>query len=223
MFAVALVRTGSFQRLKKLINITVVCGFLFISGISILAPNVAKGLYARVASITKTKTESSAQYRNLELDAQKKHSLMHDSTLGYLFGHGDFTWSYWALDQLGEHYGQDAIANAKKGNVLVHAGFYMSVTLLHDNGIVGFILYAAFFLWFVYFYWRRCGQLQDFDHRMLMSASFLPIVVMLGCFQLSYDPITPFLWVLMGLHLALGYHLKQVEDGKQQVRFKRIY
>ena len=45
------------------------------------------------------------------------------------------------------------------------------------------------------------SKLNKHDKALLM-ATFLPQIVILICFQFSYDPITPFMWILTGIHIA---------------------
>ena len=223
LFFIALLRMGYFKHIKLYINIAALTGLLGVTSLFALAPKTATKFFGRFTSIVNTKSESSASYRTMELNHQKSHVTQHDSITGYALGHGDFSWSYYAPIICGNDYDQDAAKNAKNGQVLIHSGFYMMVTIAHDNGFLGLTIFLLFLLYLFINYWKTTNDLKDNDHKLLVHASFISIVEMLFCFQITYDPITPFLYVMMGLHLAICYHLRKVEAGEQETNYELKY
>ena len=223
IFLIGLIRMGFFEHIKRYLNIAVLVGGLGITSLFVLAPATAIKFFGRFASIVNTKSESSASYRSMELKYQKQHATMHDGITGYALGHGDFSWSYYAPIICGNEYDQDAAKNAKNGKVLIHAGFYMLITITHDNGFLGLGLFLTFLLTLVVNYLKTTDFLVDNDHKLLVHASFLNIVEMLFCFQITYDPITPFLYVMIGIHLAVCFHLREVQAGRQEMKYDMKY
>ena len=180
---------------------SVVAFFLII----VLFPSFFTTLSDRFLSLAKPKGEGASEYRMRELTAMaaKTASIRNPETL--LLGHGDFTWSYWAPVLLGENYDRTAVDAAKKtGKRLIHAGFCMPLTIFFDNGIIGLFLYLAFLFSIVSRYLKVLPLVNEGDRILLMS-TFLPVIAIVVCFIFSYDPISPFLWVLIGLHMATVY------------------
>lgn len=189
---------------KGMIGVALLVGLLVV-----LSPSFIATLSDRFLSLTKPKNEGASEYRMRELTAMvyKTSQVRNPETL--LLGHGDFSWSYWAPALLGENYDRTAVeAQAKTGKTLIHAGFCMPMTILFDNGFIGVVLFSIFLCVLTARYWRTLsiGSKQD---KALIMATFLPVLAILICFVFSYDPISPFLWVMIGLHLAAVYHVEQ--------------
>ena len=117
----------------------------------------------------------------------------------FLIGHGDFTWSYWGPELCGDAYNQDVKTSTV---VLVHPGYCMALTFLFDNGILGLGLIILFFVLMFVRYWRLIQTDISNKSKALLMATILPQIVILICFQFSYDPITPFMWILTAVHIA---------------------
>lgn len=179
----------------------------------VFAPALAGKIAARFGSIVDTKgqQESAKAYRKLELIAMFEQTigkgLKGEAVGSMFFGYGDFSWSYWAPLLLGKDYDQDAEKNAGSEGVLIHPGFNFVLSILNDNGLIGIFLYLLF--WYVLFkhFWNKLKDPKVIDKHLLLTA-YLPIMVMILCFIFSYDPITPFLWMLVGLYLGASYHLE---------------
>ena len=183
--------------------------------VPLIFPSFAGMILGRFTSIAKPTSEGASAYRAMELTAmvteclpnQKKDSIQH-----FLIGHGDFTWSYWAPKLCGDAYNQDAKTSKV---VMTHPGYCMILTFLFDNGIIGASLIIAFF-GFIFIRYLRLLQsnISESDKAILML-TLLPQCVVLVCFQFSYDPITPFMWIFVAIHIAWAY---QCQNKLNQMR-----
>ena len=162
-------------------------------------------MLGRFTSIASPGKEEASAYRAMELNAMVAECFPNekkDSIQRFLIGHGDFTWSYWAPKLCGDAYNQDAKTSKE---ILIHPGYCMMLTFLFDNGIIGACLIAAFFLFMLLRYLKLLqSKLCERDKAILML-TLLPQCVILVCFQFSYDPITPFMWILVSIHIAWAY------------------
>lgn len=213
-----MIRTGYEKRLKTFFNRAVVGIIAAILLLIIVAPGTASVFARRFASIGAPKGESASEYRMLELTTMRDSTLpgtpMSGDTMTFLFGHGDFGWSYWGPALIPEEqYDQTAKKLAKTGEVIVHPGFSMPLSTLFDNGLVGFALYAMFWVVLIFGYFATLRKTSDRVSQAFLMATFLPVICVFVCFQFSYDPIEPFLWVLIGLHLAVRYYVDQKDES----------
>ena len=175
----------------------------------ILFPAYTTTLSSRFTSIAKPGKESASAYRIMELDFMYKKSLpkMGDTSSyqTFFFGHGDFTWSYWGPELCGDAYNQDAKTSDA---VLIHPGYCMVLTYFFDNGFLGILFIGIFFIGMGVRYITLLQSKISERRKALLMATFLPQIVILICFQFSYDPITPFMWILTALHIALSVRYK---------------
>ncbi|MCH2208125.1 MAG: hypothetical protein MK132_19945 [Lentisphaerales bacterium] len=184
--------------MNKAILVSLTC----MIALPILMPSLSVSLFGRLTSIAKPKGEGASAYRMMELEHMVQKALPTadpQSVLTFLIGHGDFTWSYWGPELAGDAYNQDSKTST---TVLVHPGYCMLLTYLFDNGIVGALLISLFFLIMSIRYYRLLQTDISEESKSLLMASYLPQIVILICFQFSYDPITPFMWILTGVHIA---------------------
>ena len=174
----------------------------------IAAPQFVHELTERFASMAKPEEEGASAYRMQDLSAMwaeaKPNGRPFDKEMVItLFGHGDMTWSYWAPFLIGNKYDTTALRLLRNfGYVKPHPGFCMALTYFFDNGAVGIGLAGLFFLILFGKVVVRCHLHQKPDDAGLLLATALPVLVLIVCFQFSYDPITPFFWVLIGLSAA---------------------
>jgi len=196
------VRNGYLPRLMPYIRRSLLMGAGMLLLLLILAPGFADVLVGRFASLSKPSGESASEYRMRELSAMVEKTVQSDLQ-SFLFGHGDFAWTFWAPYLLGENFDRSAIeAMAAGGGYFVHAGFCMMLTVFFDNGILGAVLMSVF-IWKLFDLFYRTLRLDRSPETMsLMWMTFLPVVCVLICFQFSFDPITPFFWVQVGLFLS---------------------
>ena len=187
---------------RKYLNKAILLGITGMIALPVFMPSLATSLFDRFVSIGKPKAEGASAYRMMELNHMVKKSMPDEnpqSILTLIVGHGDFTWSYWGPELAGDAYNQDSKTSA---NVLIHPGYCMLLTYLFDNGVFGALLIVLFFLLMsVRYYFLLKANLSQQDKGLLM-ATFLPQIVILICFQFSYDPITPFMWILTGIHIS---------------------
>ena len=184
----------------------------------ILVPSFSNKLLSRFSSLAKPQAEGASEYRLRELEVMFLKSMPKDLSSRqlrtFLFGHGDFAWSYWAPLLLGENYDRAAVEKAEKsGAVLIHAGFNMALTIFFDNGLVGFIVFLSFFILLGYLFLKVYYYSDSEEDKAVLLSLFLPIVCVLICFQFSYDPITPFFWVLIGLFIAMRQKLTYCDNS----------
>jgi len=215
IWILSLIKIRSLASAKQYFHKGMVCGVLLIGLLVVLTPGFFATLSDRFLSLTKPKNEGASEYRMRELTAMvyKTSQVRNPETV--LLGHGDFSWSYWAPALLGENYDRSAVeAQAKTGKTLIHAGFCMPLTILFDNGFIGVTLFGLFLCTISISYWKTLSIGSKHDKALIM-ATFLPVLAIQICFVFSYDPISPFLWVMLGLHLAAVYHVEQ--SSKEQV------
>lgn len=185
----------------------------------LLVPSFAETVHERFASIFAPGEESASDYRMQDLSAMFRKALPGPltSTGTFLFGHGDLAWSYWAPTILREKYDRGAMELMEAGHaVLVHPGFNATLCVLFDNGLLGLILYVAFWILLVRGYFRHWRTVTSDIDRALQLATFLPVLCIFICFQFSNDPITPFFWCLIGLNLAARFHTDPVAFAPAQ-------
>ena len=177
--------------------------------VPLLFPSFTGMMLGRFTSIASPGKEEASAYRAMELNAMVAECFPNekkDSIQRFLIGHGDFTWSYWAPKLCGDAYNQDAKTSKE---ILIHPGYCMMLTFLFDNGIIGACLIAAFFLFMLLRYLKLLqSKLSERDKAILML-TLLPQCVILVCFQFSYDPITPFMWILVSIHIAWAYQCQK--------------
>ncbi len=207
LWIICMIATRRARPVFSFINKLALSGIVGALLLLILVPSFSDTLFDRFNSLTKPKGESASEYRMRELTTMFEKSL--PQGIGtkefrvFAFGHGDFSWSYWAPQLLGENYDRSAVDQAKKtGKILVHAGFSMALTTFFDNGAVGIILMLIFFALLFYIFFKALRKADSEYDRSLLYATFLPVACVLICFQFSYDPITPFFWVLVALFVA---------------------
>ncbi|MCM8530654.1 MAG: hypothetical protein NE330_05780 [Lentisphaeraceae bacterium] len=192
------------RKLRPYLNKAILAMIAMGIAMPILLPSYTATLAERFTSISKPGKEGASAYRMMELEHMVLKSLPNgnsDSIQTFVLGHGDFTWSYWGPELAGDAYNQDAKTSS---TVLIHPGYCMLLTFLFDNGISGVFLITLFFgLMLIRFMNLLKSKLSNHDKALLM-ATFLPQIVILICFQFSYDPITPFMWILTGVHIAWG-------------------
>jgi hypothetical protein len=210
LYALLVVMLKRFRSLMPYLNGALAAILVLILGVAMAAPAMAGKFVSRFASVSNPKAESGSAYRLLELEAQAQMVLRPGLTTGgpltTVFGHGDFSWSYWAPEVIAEEdYDQEA-KTRKRGDVLPTAGFNMPLAIQFDNGLVGLVLHAVFFLALVVNFVRALQRSRDPGMQALLMATFLPLVAVLVCYQFSYDPLYLTLWILLGMHLAAVYH-----------------
>jgi len=177
----------------------------------IFIPSFSHIIVERFASIAAPNEESGSEYRNRELKVMARTTILGDrycdNAITFLFGHGDLSWSYWGPFLLGENYDRNVVDQMKKGGgAIVHPGYNIALSALFDNGLVGLTLYSVFWIVYIVSYFKSLKNIIDKDAQVILTATFLPVICILICFQFSFDPITPFFWTLTGLHLAARYH-----------------
>lgn len=182
-------------------------GLVALTSLAILAPSATQKLFSRFASVASPQEESASKYRIQELDAMIEHILPTEMTTEHLprllLGYGDFSWSFWAPVLLANNYDQDADKNRGRSQVLIHPGFNMPLAILHDNGLIGFSLFASFMASLYFLYFRALSKGVGIENEPAITGILMAITCILICFNFSYDPITPFFWVLMGVYLSL--------------------
>ncbi|MCH2174254.1 MAG: hypothetical protein MK193_00830 [Lentisphaeria bacterium] len=193
--------------LLKYINITIIIGIIMAAFLPIASPKFANKLFARFATFTKPQNESASKYRIQEFDViVKKISpdfSKTDEIQTFFFGHGDFSWTYWAPTILGESYDRTVVELMKsEGKVLVHPGFSMFLSVIFDNGIVGGGMYTLFWILIIRAFLTTFQKSIRRENQVLLLSTFLPVICIFICFQFSYDPISPFWWVMIGIYLA---------------------
>jgi hypothetical protein len=187
---------------RPYLNRAMLISLLAIVSLPILLPSLAGSLFGRFASIGAPSAEGASAYRAMELTHMVQKALPSESPQSYLtfiIGHGDFTWSYWGPELAGDAYNQDSKTST---SVLVHPGYCMLLTYLFDNGIFGVLLISVFFGAMTIRYCYLLKSNIPKKSKGLLMATFLPQAVILICFQFSYDPITPFMWILTGIHIS---------------------
>jgi len=208
LWIISLIKIKSLNSAQSYFHKGIAGGAVMFGLILVLSPSFVTTLSERFLSLTKPKEEGASEYRMRELTAMvaKTANVRNPETL--LLGHGDFSWSYWAPALLGENYDRTAVDKQKKtGKILIHAGFCMPMTILFDNGFIGLALFLLFVCLLLGGYWQTLTYGTHSD-KILTMVTFLPVLTILICFVFSYDPILPFLWVLIGLHLAAVYHVQ---------------
>ena len=192
-------------------------GFIFGAfSLPILLPSYTATLAERFTSIAKPGKEGASAYRMMELEHMVEKSLPNngsESVQTFILGHGDFTWSYWGPELAGDAYNQDAKTS---DTVLIHPGYCMMLTFLFDNGLSGVFLISLFFMIMMVRYWNLMKSDLDQHDKGLLMATLLPQIVILICFQFSYDPITPFMWILTGIHIAWAGHCSNKLKSQQE-------
>ncbi len=200
--------------LLKALNATLCSGILGLITVSILIPSFAGKLIGRFASLAAPSTESASEFRMRDIQTMmaklKPESLSNPELMTLLFGHGDFSWSYWAPTLLGENYDRAAIELMQEtGIVLTHPGFFMTLAVFFDNGLVGVSLLTLFFAGLFVSYLRTLAGTRSLENQVMAISTLLPVVCILICFQFSYDPISPFWWVMIGIHAATMLLIRQ--------------
>ena len=89
-----------------------------------------------------------------------------------------------------------------EGKVLVHPGFSMFLSVIFDNGIVGGGMYTLFWILIIRAFLTTFQKSIRRENQVLLLSTFLPVICIFICFQFSYDPISPFWWVMIGIYLA---------------------
>ncbi len=212
LWAVSAARAANFKPVMNYLNRSLVVMLVLIAMLPIIAPGFTRTLTERFASLGSPTEESAGEYRMRELDAMVSQTLPDrmDATAieRFLFGHGDFSWTYWAPYLLGERYDRAAVELMQAGHsVLIHPGFCMTLSIFFDNGVAGLFFFLLFMALLFRNYFQTLDRLHDSPQEdlVLVVSTFLPVVCVLTCFQFSYDPISPFLWALIGLHLSSTY------------------
>ncbi|NRA38948.1 MAG: hypothetical protein HRU15_12460 [Planctomycetes bacterium] len=222
LLTVLLLRHGSARLLQPLLQKSFLLCCLLVPTVLIVLPSLAHNIVDRFASISKPSGESASEYRLRELNTMISHAVPSELSTAqmqsFFFGHGDFSWTYWAPQLLGESYDRSAVDLAKEtGAVLIHPGFCNLLSLLFDNGILGLISYLSFFFILGRLFFRTHLTCNDPHDRSLLYACFLPIPCILICHFFSYDPITPFFWTIIGLSLSsmliINAHSSQNTDS----------
>ena len=97
----------------------------------------------------------------------------------------------------------------------------MALTFLFDNGVLGLGLISVFFLLMAWRYLHLLKADLSREYKALLMATFLPQCVILICFQFSYDPITPFMWILTAVHIAWAYLGKRSLNNKGDIDYEK--
>lgn len=173
----------------------------------IAAPSFIEDISERFASMANPEEEGASAYRMQDLGAMMAEispaGPADTRLVKLLFGHGDMTWSYWAPFKLGGLYDTNALnALRNHGIVMVHPGFCMVISYLFDNGLAGMLCALTFYIMLFGRVFVLIHRHVSDDDASLLLATALPVLLLLVCFQFSYDPISPFYWVLIGLALA---------------------
>ncbi|MDF7823985.1 hypothetical protein P4B35_08165 [Pontiellaceae bacterium B12227] len=212
VWAASAVRASRFKPVLTYMNRGMAIMVLLIFLLPFIAPGFTETLVGRFASLSNPTEESAGEYRMRELTTMVSQTLPDgfnsESVVGFLFGHGDFSWSYWAPYLLGENYDRAAVEIMQAGGaVLIHPGFCMTLSIFFDNGAAGLSCLIIFFILLSQNYFQTLEKLRGRpkEDLVLVTVTFLPIVCVLTCFQFSYDPITPFLWAMIGMHIAATY------------------
>jgi hypothetical protein len=226
IWIISAARTGRLQPLLRLLHRGLLAAVIGLLVLPILAPSFAAKLTGRLASLTQPKEEGASEYRMRELEAMVGKTLPRDASPAslrtFLFGHGDFAWSYWAPRLLGENYDRAAVERMEKGGeILIHAGFCMALTLFFDNGAVGWLLMLLFLLLLFRRFSEAIRRAADREETALLYCTFLPVACILICFQFSFDPITPFWWVMIGIFLAASWPHEAAGAGLEQRESRR--
>jgi hypothetical protein len=212
LWSVSALRLHRLKPVVSYFNRSMVAVLVTAALLPIFMPDFVQTLAGRFASLGDPTKESASEYRIRDLSTMVTQTLPDrldpQAVERFLFGHGDFSWSYWAPYLLGENYDRSAVELMQAGHgVLVHPGFCMTLSIFFDNGAAGLTFFLIFYAMFFRRYFGALEQLQggDAEDQVLVVSTFLPIVCVLVCFQFSYDPISPFLWVLIGLHCSAVY------------------
>ncbi len=212
LWAASAARAANFKPVRNYLNRGLVLMLILIALLPVLAPGFTQTLVGRFSSLSKPMEEGASEYRMRELSAMVSQTMPDRLDLAamerFLFGHGDFSWSYWAPALLGENYDRSAVEKMQAGHsVLIHPGFCMTLSIFFDNGAAGLFFFLLFVVLLFRNYFQTLDRLHGASHEdlVLVIATFLPIICVLTCFQFSYDPISPFLWALVGLHLSSTY------------------
>lgn len=186
----------------------------------ILAPSFAHDISERVGSLAKPSEEGASKYRMQDLGAMmdeiKPKGPPDKAAIKLLFGRGDMSWSYWAPYLIGDLYDTNALRLLRNfGYVKPHPGFCMAVTYTFDNGVVGIALITLFFAILIgrvlVLVHLKCPH----EDAALLLGPTAGVVVLLVCFQFSYDPITPFFWILIGLAVATVDAIAHPKENEQ--------
>jgi len=215
LYFYTMARVGSLKKIVPLIHRSIAVAIVLVILMSILMPSFALNIVDRFASIATPNEESGSEYRNRELAVMYKATVLGDRScdniVTFLFGHGDLSWSHWAPKLLKGNYDRNIVEQIQKGGgVLTHPGFNMTLAALFDNGLIGLLFYSLFWVAFIVGYFVSLRHCNDSFYRTILMATFLPVACVLICFQFSYDPISPFLWALIGVHLAARWHCRQL-------------
>lgn len=229
VWTISAIRASRFKPVLTYINRGLVLMLVLVALLPFIAPSFTETLVGRFASLSNPTEESAGEYRMRELTTMVTQTLPDhlnsESIVGFLFGHGDFSWSYWAPHLLGEQYDRAAVEIMQAGGaVLIHPGFCMTLSIFFDNGAAGLTCLIIFFVLLVKNYLRTLEKLRGRpkEDLVLVCVTFLPIVCVLTCFQFSYDPITPFFWAMIGMHISATYFTTTTDRAEDFEPMKNI-
>lgn len=224
-YMIALVITFQLKTLARVIVSFITIILLTTSFAVIAFPDHTEKLIERVSSLSDPTKESGSAYRINQLYAMVKHAWpVYGDRIDMsvmLFGNGEFTWSFWAPILIGaKDYDQELQNHVAEHGVLVHPGFFMPLTIWHDNGLVGVFFALLLFGSLFVIYFTALSRTHNQITQVLLNSTFLPFFVTTVCFCFSYDPISPFYWAYIALFLSCFYLFFLQLDKRSVMVFK---
>jgi len=210
------------KRLKILvpyIKIGMVSSLFGITILVLAAPEFIASFTNRIESLANPQEEGASAYRMQDLEAMAGMLAFQppasQGLMPFFFGRGDMSWSYWAPHLIGHTYDSNALDMLRNyGIVLIHPGFCMALAITFDNGIIGLFLILLFFTMLLWKTFRLIERHRDNDRMVgLLLANSLSVLCIFICFQFSYDPISPFFWVMIGLWVATIDHAQTYSNA----------